>query len=89
MRQPELTIGMPVYNSASTIRAALESLLVQTYDNFVLVISDNNSSDGTGEICREYASRDPRIHYVLQTNNRGPANDFRFVLSKASTPYFM
>jgi putative sugar O-methyltransferase len=89
MRQPELTIGMPVYNSASTIRAALESLLAQTYDNFVLVISDNNSSDGTGEICREYASRDPRIHYVLQTNNRGPANDFRFVLSKASTPFFM
>jgi glycosyltransferase involved in cell wall biosynthesis len=80
---------MPVYNSAPTIRAALESLLAQTYYNFMLVISDNNSTDHTGEICREYARRDPRIQYVRQINNIGAVNNFRFVLSKASTPFFM
>jgi hypothetical protein len=35
MREPELTIGTPVYDSASTVRAALESLLAQTYEKFV------------------------------------------------------
>jgi O-antigen biosynthesis protein len=89
MREPELTIGMPVYNSASTVRAALETLIAQTYDKFVLIISDDNSSDGTGEICREYASRDPRIRYVHQRTNRGPVSNFRFVLFEAATPFFM
>ena len=89
MREPELTIGMPVYNGAATIRAALDSLLAQTFQNFVLIISDNNSNDSTEEICREYESRDPRIRYVRQPKNLGPANNFRFVLFEATTPLFM
>ena len=89
VREPELTIGMPVYNGAATIRAALDSLLAQTFQNFVLVVSDNNSSDSTEEICREYVSRDPRIRYVRQPKNLSPANNFRFVLFEATTPFFM
>ena len=82
MREPELTIGMPVYNGAATIRAALDSLLAQTFQNFVLMISDNNSNDRTEEICREYESRDPRICYVRQPKALSPADNFRFVLFK-------
>jgi O-antigen biosynthesis protein len=89
VREPELTIGMPVYNGAATIRAALDSLLAQTFQNFVLIVSDNTSTDRTEEICREYASRDPRIRYVRQPKNLGPANNFRFVLFEATTPFFM
>ena len=80
---------MPVYNGAATIRAALDSLLAQTFQNFALVISDNNSIDSTEEICREYESRDPRIRYVRQPKNLGPADNFRFVLFEATTPLFM
>jgi glycosyltransferase involved in cell wall biosynthesis len=80
---------MPVYNGAATIRAALDSLLAQTFQNFVLVVSDNNSSDNTEEICREYVSRDPRIRYVRQPKSLSPANNFRFVLFEATTPFFM
>src|SRR5262245_14821871 len=80
---------MPVYNGAATIRAALDSLLAQTFRNFVLIVSDNNSSDTTEEICREYANRDPRIRYVRQPKNLRPSNNFRFVLFEATTPFFM
>ena len=89
MPKPELTIGMPVYNSAATIRAALDSLLAQTFQNFTLIISDNSSNDGTEEICREYESRDPRVRYVRQKTNLGPANNFRFVLFEATSSFFM
>ena len=89
VREPELTIGMPVYNGAATIRAALDSLLAQTFQNFVLMISDNNSNDRTEEICREYESRDPRIRYVRQPKALSPADNFRFVLFEATTPLFM
>src|SRR5262249_3494609 len=71
------------------IRVALDSLLAQTFQNFVLVVSDNNSSDSTEEICREYVNRDPRIRYVRRPKNLSPANNFRFVLFEATTPFFM
>jgi GT2 family glycosyltransferase len=87
--EPTVTIGMPVYNAASTIRAALESLLSQTRPDFVLVISDNASSDATEAICREYAGRDKRIHYLRQSTNVGGAMNFRAALFEARTPYFM
>ena len=84
-----VTIGMPVYNGAATIRAALDSLLAQTVTDFALVISDNGSTDGTEAICREYVARDKRVSYVRQASNLGATMNFRFVLMQAATPYFM
>jgi glycosyltransferase involved in cell wall biosynthesis len=86
---PEASIGMPVYNGEKTIRAALDSVLAQTFTDFELIISDNASTDGTTAICREYAARDRRIRYVRQRENRGPAANFRFVLDEAVGKYFM
>ena len=85
----KLTIGMPVYNGAATIRAALDSLLAQTMDDFQIIISDNGSSDETQSICEAYAARDPRISYIRQAKNLGPQMNFRFVLYEAHTPFFM
>jgi glycosyltransferase involved in cell wall biosynthesis len=84
-----VTIGMPVHNAASTIGAALDSLLNQTRRDFVLVISDNASSDDTEAICREYVTQDHRIRYLRQSRNLGGAMNFRCVLFEARTPYFM
>ncbi len=80
---------MPVYNGASFIRAALDSLLAQTFSDFELIISDNASTDGTESICRAYAGKESRIRYVRQPANRGAAFNFSFVLSQASGQYFM
>jgi glycosyltransferase involved in cell wall biosynthesis len=84
-----VTIGMPVYNGDKTLRPVLESIIGQTYKNFQLVISDNASSDGTENICREFAATDERIRYIRQVRNIGGAANFDFVLAKADTEYFM
>jgi len=60
---PRVSIGMPVWNGERFVRQGLDSLLGQTMGDFELVISDNASSDGTQEICEEYARRDKRIRY--------------------------
>ncbi|HLY45557.1 MAG TPA: putative sugar O-methyltransferase [Stellaceae bacterium] len=86
---PQVAIGMPVYNGASTIRAALDSLLAQTFRDFVLIISDNGSSDDTQAICATYVARDRRVRYHRQPTNLGAALNFRFVLMEARTPFFM
>lgn len=86
---PQVSIGMPVYNGAKFIREALDSLLVQTFTDFELIISDNTSTDETEAICREYAAKDERIRYVRQAKNLGPVANFKFVLDEAVGDYFM
>mgnify|MGYP001145251844 FL=1 len=86
---PEVSIGLPVYNGELFLKKALESLLNQTYSNFELIISDNNSTDSTQKICQEYAKNDKRIHYVRQEKNLGAFSNFYFVLNKAKGKHFM
>ena len=62
----KVTIGMPVWNGEQFVWEAIESILGQTYSDLELVISDNGSSDGTGEICSDYAKQDRRIRYIRQ-----------------------
>ena len=88
-RSPLVSIGMPVYNGEDTIGDALNSTLAQRFTDFELIISDNASTDGTERICREYASRDPRIRYVRQKKNQGPMANFEIVLNEAVGKYFM
>src|ERR1700753_2541900 len=86
---PKLTIGLPVYNGASTLARALEGLLAQTFDDFVLILNDNASTDATAEICAEFVRRDPRVRYFRSTETVPWNENFRSVLFRADTPYFM
>lgn len=74
--QPRLSIGVPVYNGQKFLRATLDSLLAQTFTDFELIICDNCSTDATEQICREYTQRDPRIRYVRNEKNIGPAPNY-------------
>lgn len=88
-RTPAVTIGMPVFNGASYIRDALDSLLAQTFTDFELIISDNSSTDATHEICNTYVRKDPRIRYIRQPENKGASENFKFVLGDARADLFM
>lgn len=86
---PTASIGVPVYNGENTIGRALDSLLAQTYGDLEIVISDNASTDRTGQICRQYAEKDRRIRYMRQEQNLGPVPNFEQVLHAARGSYFM
>jgi glycosyltransferase involved in cell wall biosynthesis len=88
-RQPLVSIGIPVYNGERSIKQALDALRAQTYKNLELVISDNASTDSTGEICREYAAKDRRIKYFRNPVNVGLYENFRRVVTLATGEYFM
>ena len=87
MTEPLVTIGLPVYNSERYVKQSLDSLLAQTYENFVLVISDNASTDTTADICRDYAARDPRIRYFRNATNIGNPRNFNRVFELTTTRY--
>lgn len=85
---PRVSIGLPVYNGERYLDAALESLLAQTFSDFELIVSDNGSTDATGEICRRYASLDRRIRYHAEERNLGAAWNYNRVFRLASGKYF-
>lgn len=88
-RVPLATIGMPVYNGSQYLEQAIRSLLSQTETDFVLIISDNASTDGTREICTRLAAADSRITYIRQDTNIGAVRNFEYVLQQATSPFFM
>lgn len=63
---PLLTVAIPTLNGASYIRETLTSVISQLNDNLEveIVIMENNSSDQTSEICREFEARYPFIRAV-------------------------
>ena len=88
-RKPLVSIGMPVYNGSDFLPHALESLLSQDYENFELIISDNNSTDSTQKICLDYMAKDKRIRYVRNETNVGAIENFNRVFEMSQAEYFM
>ncbi len=84
-----LSIGMPVFNDATFLPAALDSLLNQSFKNFEFIISDDQSTDGSADICKDYALRDNRIKYIRQTENIGISANMKFLLNESVGKYFM
>ena len=85
---PLVSIGLCVRNGAEYLQGALDSLLNQTYKNLELVISDNASTDGTREICEEYAKHDKRIRYIRQKENIGSYGNYDFIRKETRGDYF-
>lgn len=79
---------MPVYNGERFISKALDSLIKQTYPNWSLLISDNDSEDKTAEICKKYCEMDSRIRYKRQNKNIGAPDNFKYLLDNAESEYF-
>jgi len=86
---PKVSIGLPVFNGEKSLHEVLDALLKQSMPYFELIISDNNSTDATESICRDYAKRDPRVKYFRQRSDIGMYANFRFVFDQANAPYFM
>jgi succinoglycan biosynthesis protein ExoO len=68
-----VSVIIPSFNSASTIRRAVDSVLGQTYQDFEIIIVDDASTDGSAQqLLRDYRA-DARIRVELLLENRGPS----------------
>lgn len=66
-----VSVIMPCYNAEKYVKAAIQSILAQTYKNFELIIIDDASSDKSVEYIREFCSIDNRLKLLLNDVNRG------------------
>lgn len=63
-----LTVIIPVYNRTEYIDKCIESVRGQTYKNLEIILVDDGSTDGSGEICDAYAKKDMRITVIHKKN---------------------
>jgi len=65
---PKITIVVPVYNVMRYLRECLDSILLQTYTNFELLLVDDGSTDDSGNICDEYEQQYSHVKVIHKSN---------------------
>jgi glycosyltransferase involved in cell wall biosynthesis len=85
---PLVSIGLFVYNGEQFLEESLNSILSQTFTDFELIISDNASTDRTGDIAQAYGLRDDRIRYYRAEKNMGAGWNARRVYELATGKYY-
>ncbi|MGV9712251.1 glycosyltransferase family 2 protein [Gordonia sp. NPDC003424] len=83
-----VSIGLPVRNGVERIENVVRSVLAQDHENIELVISDNASTDGTGDLCRELAAQDKRVVFHSNDANIGLFNNYVNTMRLATGTFF-
>lgn len=73
---PRVSIVVPTYNNGSVLSHTLDSILVQTYSDFELIIADHSSTDDTLEVAQRYAATDSRIQVVTTPAGGGAVRNW-------------
>lgn len=68
MNSPTISVIVPVYNAENTLRRCIDSILVQTFSDFEVLLIDDGSKDKSLEICNEYAGKDDRVRVFHKEN---------------------
>ncbi len=65
---PLISVIVPVYNVAQFLPRCVDSILMQSFQDFEVILVDDGSSDESGVLCEQYAKIDSRIRVVHQEN---------------------
>ena len=77
----------PCYNSEKYLDECITSVISQTYQNWEMLIVDDNSSDNSSTIINSYSKNDDRIKPIFLKDNLGPASARNIAISKSKGKY--
>ena len=86
-KSPLFTVIIPCKNRASYLRHTLRTCMMQNYDNFEVLVSDDGSTDNTREVVEEASCLDSRIHYLKPSSGTGMSHNFEYVLKQVKPGY--
>jgi glycosyltransferase involved in cell wall biosynthesis len=87
MSAPLVSVMVPVYNRRHLLGDCLKSALAQTCRDLEVVVVDNASTDGTWDVCREFARADSRVRIFRNAENLGPVRNWRRCFREAQGRY--
>ena len=85
MDKPRISVIIGIYNCASTLVEALDSLYAQTYQNFKIILCEDGSGDNTYQIAKDYASKHDNIVLLKNEKNMGLNYTLNHCLEYADT----
>ncbi len=65
---PKVSVILTTYNRTHLVGEAIESVLAQTYQDWELIVMDDGSADGTGDIVKAFAQKDSRVRCIHREN---------------------
>lgn len=83
-----ISVVFPVYNDLSHLDRSIGAVLNQTYRNIEVILTDDGSTDGSGELCDSYAEKDSRIR-VFHKPNGGHSSAVNYGLERMSGDYVL
>ena len=86
MENQLISVIVPIYNVENYLRKCLDSILEQTFHNLEILLVNDGSTDGSGQICQEYVEKDNRIRY-FEKENGGVSDARNFGLDLARGDY--
>ena len=86
---PKISVIMGIYNTNSPdmLKAAIDSILNQTFKDFEFIICDDGSTDGTYELVKKLTAHDIRVRLLKNEKNMGLAFSLNHCLQEASGQY--
>jgi len=88
LKSERVAIGLPVFNGAQTLARSLDSLISQKYENFQVIVLDNESDDESTLIANHYADIDKRVR-SMSLERVDAANNFSRVFELCDSSMFM
>jgi|TARA_B100001964_G_C14230276_1_gene599677 glycosyltransferase involved in cell wall biosynthesis len=85
LKNPKISVILPVYNGEKYLAEAIESILAQTFRHFELIIVDDGSTDRSLEIIEGHS--DKRIHVIRNSENLGITKSLNIGLKKGKGEY--
>ena len=88
MKEPLVSVIVPVYNVEKYLKRCVESILAQTYKNLEIILIDDGSTDGSGKMCDKWKEKDERVE-VYHKQNGGLSDARNYGLDRAKGKYII
>jgi glycosyltransferase involved in cell wall biosynthesis len=86
---PFFSVLMPSRNRVSLLKVAVPTAINQEFDDYEIIVSNNNSSDGTEEVGRAFAAQSSKVRFFSTGRDLSMLDHFEFIVSKASGKYII
>lgn len=89
MKQPFISVGIPIYNAEKYLPLAIQSIINQSYQNWELILIDDGSTDDSLQIAKSFEAKDKRIRVISDGQNKKLPYRLNQIIGEAKYDYIM
>lgn len=87
MSRSKVSICIPAYKQPELLKKLLESILIQTYVDYEIIVTDDTSDSSIEEVCKEYLSKNINLKYIKNVERKGTPENWNEAIRHANGEY--